>query len=204
MILLLFLIQLNNFKAEISPAILFPASQLTQQYFNPIYDISANGVWKVSEEFAPGIYVQLLKKNGNPYQDAYFQDTDMMLKLLAYGAGGCFEYQITNYFSVGAGAGIYRVKFNYPYTTSDAKVINSSNTKTKLGFYSAFSVYKQVKKWRFGASLKIQIIGAQHYNYDYLVYPYYYDTTPAFPSPIQGIALSLNLGYEPRTLQSHP
>lgn len=197
MIILLFLLNLHNFQVEVNPGILFNTTQPSSFYFDHIYNISVDGKWKLNNTFIPGVYADFFKKTSRPYQDQYFQDPDLSLKMFTFGLGGSFDYRITDYFLVGAGVGVYNINFRYPYTRDSGEVTYENTSRTNFGFYSSFSLIKPIGKFSVGASLKVYIIGKNEYYYDNLVYPLTYDTRPDFPTPIQGITLTLNLGYSP-------
>jgi hypothetical protein len=198
MILLLLLFQ--GFKTVFAPSILFPVTYPTNQYFSSVYNFSLSHTWKVREEFSPGIYGDIFVKNSGVYADPYFQNPDLHLRLFTFGFGGCFDYKINDYFLVGAGLGIYRLGFRYPLVTENGEIVDQSEVRTNLGFYSSFTVSKLIKNnWRLGATMKIYIIGKTEDYYAYFDYypPYdYYEYYPYFPSPLQGISLGVCLGYE--------
>jgi hypothetical protein len=192
MILLLLLFQ--GFKTVLAPSLLFPFDYPSSQYFPQVYNVSLSHAWNVKEEFAAGVYGEIFVRNSDRYSDPYLQNPDLYLKLFTYGVGGCFDYKINDYFAVGAGLGVYRLGFKYPYAKEGGEVDYWNETRTNLGFYSSFSVSKPIDRWRLGASIKIYLIGRQYY--DYYVYYYQEGYPPDFPSSLQGIAIGLNLGYE--------
>ncbi len=193
MILALLLIQ--GFRTVLAPSILVPFENPARQYFPQVYNVSLSQAWNIKHEFTLGMYGEIFMNNSDLYSDPYLQNPNFNLKLLVYGLGGCFDFQINEYLSVGAGLGIYRLGFKFPYVKEGGEVVDMSNTTTNLGFYSSFSLTKSYSNWRLGTIMKIYLIGKAD---DYYYYPPYgyFENTAYFPSRLQGISLGLTLGYE--------
>jgi hypothetical protein len=112
--------------------------------------------------------------------------------MLTLGVGGCFDYKITDYFMVGAGIGIYNMNFEYPLVRDSSEILQKNASRTTFGFYTGFSLNKNIGKFALGASMNVYIIGKQESNY-YYYYPY--EPNLVFPAPLQGIGLNLNFRY---------
>ncbi len=194
--IILFLI-FQSFKTVLTPSIFFPINEPTTMYFSHVNNLSISFGWNTGREFIPGIYGEIFQENNDLYSDPYLQKSGLSLKLFSYGFGGCFEYKLNDYFLVGSGVGVYRLNFKYPYAKDNGEIDINNNNRTYLGIHGTFSFSKPVAGWRFGVTMKVSLIGKREYDF-YYPYPYYYDyeSMPFFPTPLQGISLGLNLGYE--------
>ncbi len=167
---------LNTMPITATAGLIFPENFKTREFFGNVYEANVNILpLKMSNVFF-GLANSLVYKKAIPFANAYFRDTDLHTKILAFGAGPVASVNIQNILNVGMLVRLNYFKVFYPKPGANSTVVY----KTENHFNPGFELFANFIPIKFGA-LRLGVeIGLQSLGYGEKIYYYGYESEEAY------------------------
>lgn len=192
MLMLLLLTQIFN--PGLSLGIMLPEDD-TELYFGQLYHMRAeNQITR--NTLAPGMFIDLIYKSNDPYNDPHFVNSGIQTVVKAYGGGMSVCYTPHRNLAFNITLGYYAGEMSYPVADDSGIVSRRTVKRNSLGTTVTFQLHEYIGKIRTGMRVYVTLIpfGAKE-RPDIIPWEQmsYYELDYASLSSI-GIGLSVGIG----------
>ncbi len=153
--LILFLIA-QNFNPSISLGVLLPEED-TELFFGHLYHFRLENSF-TRNKFSPGVFVDLIYKSNDPYNDPHFVNSGIQTAVKAAGGGLSLRYTPHRNVYFDITLGYYVGEMSFPIAEDSGIVSRQTLSRNSLGTILSFQVHEYIGTLRTGIRIYVSLI----------------------------------------------